>query len=84
MWIVESLLLQNVLDLYYFQICKEMINWLKYGPKYQHSVLNRPFPNMSKVRQISHTLTIQLVLSANQQPSAIQKGSFGQSADRAS
>ena len=52
--------------------------------KYQHCVLNWPFSQMSKVRQISQTLSIQLFLSANQQPSAIQKGSFGQSADRAS
>ena len=53
--------------------------------KYHHFVLNWPFSQMSIVRQISQTLPIQLVLSANQcQPSAIQKGSFGQSADRAS
>ena len=34
--------------------------------KYQHCVLNWPFSQMSKVRQISQTLSIQLFLSANQ------------------
>ena len=34
--------------------------------KYHHFVLNWPFSQMSIVRQISQTLPIQLVLSANQ------------------